>query len=335
MPSSGKRWSSRALTTSSRSSTHASKSKRSTSQSDRPQPPLVVADEPAPGGEALEPVAPHGAVGVVVEMGDPVRRLDERRSGPRRGVGDARPVARRGEADLLLERRRWRRARRPGDVRRAADGGDELVAAAVHGADHLLRCAVVADGDPGGSHPAGERRLADEAVPPDRVQQLRLRHDPVAVLDQVGQDVEDLRLDVHRRPAPPDLEARRVDHTVVELVHGADTPFAHHRFPSGSITTLPPGILIAIWSQLCRFGAMGIPGLSVSRESRHLYGAWNVQTSCSSSAASTASRTSISWPRLVSGRGRFVAGGHVRRGRRCCQGCFAWRAPRTRSNRGR
>ena len=63
-----------------------------------------------------------------------------------------------------------------------------------------------------------ERGLADEPVAPDVVEQFGLRHDPVAVSDQVGEDVEHLRLDVLDRPATTQLETVGVDLAVAELV---------------------------------------------------------------------------------------------------------------------
>ena len=69
-----------ASTTSSRSSTQASKSNVGDVPVRQPAPALVVADQAPAVGEALQPVAPHRALPVVVEVGHPVGRLDERRA---------------------------------------------------------------------------------------------------------------------------------------------------------------------------------------------------------------------------------------------------------------
>ena len=57
----------------------------------QPAAALVVADQRPGSGQALEPVAPHGAVPVVVEVGDPVGRPHQRRSLADRGVGQSMP----------------------------------------------------------------------------------------------------------------------------------------------------------------------------------------------------------------------------------------------------
>ena len=76
--------------------------------------------------------------------------------------------------------------------------GDELVAPAVHGADHTLGTAAVAQRLAGTLDPRCERRLADEGVTPDLLQQLALGHDPVAVLDEHDEEVEHLGLQMDR-----------------------------------------------------------------------------------------------------------------------------------------
>jgi hypothetical protein len=86
-----------------------------------------------------------------------------------------------------------RRGGRPG---RRLDRGQELVPAAVDGADQPLLAAAVADRLAGRLHPAGQGRLAHEPAAPDPVQQLGLGDEPAAVADQVGQHLEDLRLQV-------------------------------------------------------------------------------------------------------------------------------------------
>ena len=50
--------------------------------------------------------------------------------------------------------------------------------------------------------PAGERRLAHEAIAPDDVEQFFFRHDSVPFSDQYGEEVEHLRLNRPGLPAP-------------------------------------------------------------------------------------------------------------------------------------
>ena len=92
----------------------------------------------------------------------------------------------------------------PADV--VAHLGDELVPAGVDGLDDPLRLPVVADRAAGSLDPRREGRLRHEPVTPDRVEQLLLRHDPVAVDDQMAEQLEHLRLDVHRPGRPGQRE---------------------------------------------------------------------------------------------------------------------------------
>src|SRR4029077_20793088 len=62
---------------------------------------LVVADQGVVARHLLEPAAPHRALPVVLEVVQPVRRLEQRRPVARDRVGDAHAVGRSAEADLL------------------------------------------------------------------------------------------------------------------------------------------------------------------------------------------------------------------------------------------
>ena len=98
------------------------------------------------------------------------------------------------------------------------DLGHELVALAVHRPDDPLLTAAVTDRLPDGLDPRRERSLADERSAPDLVEQLDLGDHPLTVLDQVTQDVEDLRLDMDAVAARSDLDAVRIDLDVAEGV---------------------------------------------------------------------------------------------------------------------
>ena len=174
-----------------------------------PAPPLVVAQQCSLGGDVLGPVTPHRALVVVVEVGHPVAGLDQRRAGSDDAVGDARSVRRVAEGDLLLDRRL--RHRRQDPCRLGVDLGDELVAATEHRPDHLLPRAVVTDGATHRLDPARQCRLADEAIAPHVVEQLRLGDNPLAMGDEIGEDVEHLALDVHCLSSPFEPEAFQIE----------------------------------------------------------------------------------------------------------------------------
>ena len=74
---------------------------------------------------------------------------------------------------------------------------DEAESALVDRADHLLRTAVVADHAARRADARVERRIRHHAALPHRLEQLVLADDAVAVLQQIGEHVEHLRLDRH------------------------------------------------------------------------------------------------------------------------------------------
>ena len=55
-----------------------------------------------------------------------------------------------------------------------------------------------------------------DAALPDRVEQLALADDPVAIADEVNEQIEHLRLDVDIRPGEPQLLPREVDLEIAE-----------------------------------------------------------------------------------------------------------------------
>ena len=84
------------------------------------------------------------------------------------------------------------------------------------GADEALAAAVVPDRLTGRLDPAGERRLAHEAIAPDGIEQLLLGHDPVSFPDQHGEQVEHLRLNRPQAPGPAQLEPVEIKFAVAE-----------------------------------------------------------------------------------------------------------------------
>ena len=180
-------------------------------------PTLVVADQPVPLGEAVEPVRPDQTVPLQFEVGQPVRRLDQWRSVAGFGVRDADAVRRDAVPDVL--RQRGGRATRV-IAALLRHRGNEPVAAPMDGGDDLLALTVVADRLPSFLEPAGQRRLAHESVAPHRVEELRLGHQPVPVGDQMAEHVEDLGLDVDELTAAAQLELVEIELAILEVVHG-------------------------------------------------------------------------------------------------------------------
>ncbi len=76
-----------------------------------------------------------------------------------------------------------------------AHDADEAKALARDGADQLLVLAAVADRLARGVDAAGQRRIRHDPAAPDRSDEIILADDAVAVLQQVNQQVEHLRLD--------------------------------------------------------------------------------------------------------------------------------------------
>src|SRR5690606_12546708 len=107
---------------------------------------------------------------------------------------------------------------RPGLGRRLRDGPGELVAATEHGADQPLLLAGVPARHAGGPERRGDRRLAHETVAPHRVEKLFLGHDPVAVHDQIMDDVERPRLDRNAFPRAPEFVEGGIELESVETV---------------------------------------------------------------------------------------------------------------------
>ena len=64
---------------------------------------------------------------------------------------------------------------------------------------------------------AGERRLGNNSPFPDGVEQIILADHPITVVDQVDEQIEDLRSDIDQLGAAPQLAAIHVDRIFTEL----------------------------------------------------------------------------------------------------------------------
>ena len=76
----------------------------------------------------------------------------------------------------------------------SVDGADEANPLAWNGADEPLFLAVVADRVPRGVDAAVERRVGDDPATPHQLNEIVPADDVIAVLQQMHQQVEDLRL---------------------------------------------------------------------------------------------------------------------------------------------
>ena len=85
---------------------------------------------------------------------------------------------------------------------------DESESQAGHRADHRLGLAVVARGLPGRADPAADGGIGDDPPFPHGLHQLVLGHHALAMLDQVGKQVEHLGLHLPWQPRAMELMAR-------------------------------------------------------------------------------------------------------------------------------
>lgn len=103
----------------------------------------------------------------------------------------------------------------------------------MQGADQRLIVAGVAQCAPRRADAGAERRLRDDAALPDRVDQLVLAHDPVAVSDEMNEQIEHLRLEVNDRAGAPQLAPSQIDLEVGEAQ-------VQSLFPTPQTADLPP-----------------------------------------------------------------------------------------------
>ena len=91
------------------------------------------------------------------------------------------------------------------------DVTDETKPTLVQRANETLVIAAVAERAPGRADARAQRRLRDDASLPNRLEELVLAHDSIAVADEVNKEVEHLRLDVNDRAGVPHLLSCEVD----------------------------------------------------------------------------------------------------------------------------
>ncbi len=158
-------------------------------------------EEPAQLGERRDDVLAD-AVGEILLLRLPAH-VDERKHGEGRTVGQRQWLSRRC-AGLL---RRDVGRSRVRSLRLRVHSPDETQALARDGANQPLLVPAVADRLACGIDAAGQRRIRYDAAAPDGGYQVVLADDPVAVLHQIDQEVEHLRLDRDRHGAAIELPA--------------------------------------------------------------------------------------------------------------------------------
>lgn len=232
-------------------------------------PPLVEQGDPGEATQVLEEPSDRGVLPLDLDVGGEagdqhdVGALAEGLVGDRRAVGLG--VAGLGDPGGVGERGRRRRLLALDD-----DGGDEAVAPSVPRADHRLALPVVAHRLPRLLDAGGERGLRHEAAAPRGIEELGLGHHPVAVLDEVDQHAEHLRLERDLVVPVDELEGAGVERQRPE-------PVAHGR---NATDRLGPGR-----------GGGGRPGGACHLRGEHVEGAHITSTLTGTPLVSTSNTT--------------------------------------------
>ena len=136
-----------------------------------------------------------------------------------------------------VRRKRFRELHDPGDLH----VGDEAETLAVDRADEPLRLAVVTERLPCGLDATREGGVGDDAPIPDLVEDLVPRDQSFAVLDQQGEQGEDLRFDGLRLAAGPQFCLRSVEFKGAEAVeHGSEDTAGWSERPETSMNSPCP-----------------------------------------------------------------------------------------------
>ena len=168
-----------------------------------------------------------GSLAHVLEGQNRNRRLVRKRQ--RFGIGrkswPSSVVAVRQEREPVVDARLARR-------RTVSTLADKAKSALAQRANQALIVAAVAERPPRRADSGAERRLRDDAPLPNRLDQLVLAHDPVAVLNKVNDQVEHLRLDMNNCARAPQLVPSDVDLEIGEAKVQKLSPVARRAFAS-------------------------------------------------------------------------------------------------------
>src|SRR5437764_327060 len=126
----------------------------------------------------------------------------------RHGIGGRHKVCR------VVQGLRRRRVVDPrGRLRRIAliDLAYEPKPAFVQRADESLIDSAISERTTSRADARAQRRIRDDAPLPDRINQLVFANRPIAIADEVDEEIEHLRLDLNKRSGAPQLMARDID----------------------------------------------------------------------------------------------------------------------------
>src|SRR5262245_55057327 len=133
---------------------------------------------------------------------------------------------------------------------------DEAETALIDRTDRRLVIAAVAKGAPRRLDAGAERRIRDDPPLPNGGDQLVLAHHPVAMLDEVNQQVEDLRLDPNGVASAKQLAARHVDFKLTKAEVQVSLFFSGGSVVAGNSVDPTVNTLLSILS--CHLGNISI-----------------------------------------------------------------------------
>src|SRR5262249_12713908 len=136
----------------------------------------------------MQEVLPNRAFPIVFEMVEPVGGLDQRWAASDLGIGDAHPVRGGAEVNVLAQSPGRGGHIACGGRIRLAYGADKTDALAGNSADQGLLLTAVADRSARRIDAAGQGRFRDDTPAPNRLQEIVLADDAIAVLHEVDQE---------------------------------------------------------------------------------------------------------------------------------------------------
>ena len=100
----------------------------------------------------------------------------------------------------------------------------EAIAATADRLDALLRVSAVANGLADRHHPLRENPFTDKAARPQLLEQFALGDEAVAMLEEIGEDIDGVRLQRTHRPRAPEFVAVGIERTRPKRVDHRDAP---------------------------------------------------------------------------------------------------------------
>src|SRR5262245_38349396 len=149
-------------------------------------------------------------------MREPIRRLDERRAASNFGVGDVDVVGGAAKRNLLLVSEAWQAACRLRLCSMLLHAANKAHAFAWDGAHEFLLPAAVTNCFAHRIDPAVESRIRNNTTAPNRCDEIILADDAIAVLDEIDQQIEDLRLDRDDRTGRTQFAALAIEREILK-----------------------------------------------------------------------------------------------------------------------